>query len=202
MIHPECREEYCKAFYTWFELMKKQIKADINNSETSADRIKGLQSDLDALDRTFLYVTKSSLLARMIYNGEELRTTPCFLHNGRWSGCLLPSDCPCCGEGWYRNGVTVEQEYHTSIDGTKKIFDFPVPQTEEEAHGHCWHKNGEYINQFGHKTIEVHCCICNVKFEKGEQYYQEPYEKAVVWHELLKTKLPIVDGKVIHGKFA
>lgn len=44
-------------------------------------------------------ISKSNLLARILYGGEKLRTRPCPEHKGRWSGIMT---CPYgCGEtGW------------------------------------------------------------------------------------------------------
>lgn len=51
-------------------------------------------------------IRKSCLLDRLLYVGEPLRTVPCPLHKGRWSGCFMPP-CPhgcdrgCgCTSGW------------------------------------------------------------------------------------------------------
>ena len=55
------------------------------------------------LRMALIAVQKSNLLARTIYGGEPVRTTPCPVHAGTWSG-LEPLDAPCphgCGyTGW------------------------------------------------------------------------------------------------------
>lgn len=40
----------------------------------------------EAVARVFLMIKKSSLLARMLYGGEPLRTKRCPEHDGKWSG--------------------------------------------------------------------------------------------------------------------
>lgn len=54
-----------------------------------------------------LAIYKSNLLSRLIYSGEQLRTTPCPKHKGRWSGCVWDAQCECmCGSnvtGWLPN---------------------------------------------------------------------------------------------------
>ena|SRR5258705_9447945 len=43
---------------------------------------------------------KSCLLFRLIYAGERLRTHPCPIHKGRWSGCSTePCPAGCSSEG-------------------------------------------------------------------------------------------------------
>ena len=51
-------------------------------------------------------ITKSCLLDRLLYDGEKLRTKPCPVHMGKWTGCLPPSEITCgcghnnCVTGW------------------------------------------------------------------------------------------------------
>jgi hypothetical protein len=42
-------------------------------------------------------IIKSNLLWRLMYEDEKLRTVPCPIHKGRWSGCTLPADSGCNG---------------------------------------------------------------------------------------------------------
>jgi hypothetical protein len=52
-----------------------------------------------AIDLVFLAIEKSNLLWRLLWAGEPLRSTPCPVHEGKWSGCVWPKDskdvCPC-----------------------------------------------------------------------------------------------------------
>lgn len=54
----------------------------------------------------FLQIRKSNLLWRTIYGGEQVRTEPCPVHKGRWSGCNVPDETPCGGACMYGNNVT------------------------------------------------------------------------------------------------
>lgn len=50
----------------------------------------------EMVSRVFLQISKSNLLSRLIYDGESLRTEPCPVHQGRWSGCVWDDQpCPC-----------------------------------------------------------------------------------------------------------
>lgn len=50
------------------------------------------------VEDAFLVAAKSSLLGRLLYGREKLRTRPCPECKGTWSGCFLK--CPCGGCGW------------------------------------------------------------------------------------------------------
>jgi hypothetical protein len=56
----------------------------------------------------FLQIRKSNLLARLIYGGQQVRTRPCPVHKGHWSGCAwekLACGCldGCNITGWLPN---------------------------------------------------------------------------------------------------
>lgn len=71
---------YCHAFKTWADTVAHLIPA-----------VRGIE----------ISVTKSNLLARLIYGKERLRTTPCPEHKGHWSGLFI--ECECQGTGWLPN---------------------------------------------------------------------------------------------------
>lgn len=83
------RVEYCEAFQTWANLY-----------------LKAEPDDYAAFSHVRIAVDKSNLLWRLIYGGEKVRTRPCPVHKGEWSGCILDPDklCACaCGSnltGW------------------------------------------------------------------------------------------------------
>jgi hypothetical protein len=55
------------------------------------------------VERTFLAIHKSNLLARILYAGEKLRSQACPEHKGKWSGIEWPENpCPhkCQMTGW------------------------------------------------------------------------------------------------------
>jgi len=60
-------------------------------------------------------VTKSCLLDRLIYGKEKLRTVPCPVHQGKWSGCSF--DHPPCEYCYYGSNVTgwVRHDYPKQI---------------------------------------------------------------------------------------
>ena len=63
-------------------------------------------------------ISKSNLLARLFYGGEELRTEQCPIHKGKWSGCTLVKDMECEGvcadgfnvTGWLRTPAVTEKK--------------------------------------------------------------------------------------------
>lgn len=80
---------YCDALRTWARVVQE-------NKYVS----KQFGEFLDDFD---LYVSKSSLLGRLIYSKEKLRTKKCPLHEGHWNGqAMMRGDCPhkCSGTGW------------------------------------------------------------------------------------------------------
>jgi hypothetical protein len=51
-----------------------------------------------------LQIDKSNLLWRLLYAGEQVRSTPCPVHKGKWSGCgpdprWTDSRCGCWSYG-------------------------------------------------------------------------------------------------------
>lgn len=54
-----------------------------------------------------LAISKSNLLHRLFYGGEDLRTEECPIHKGKWSGCKLPKEMECkgvCADGFNVTG--------------------------------------------------------------------------------------------------
>lgn len=88
--------EYCDAFRVW----AKAIQAAFNQ-ETDEQRKSSFGRMVDDIRRTELHVSKSNLLARLIYGGEKLRSEPCPIHKGHWSGCVwgFEGRCPHCMSG-------------------------------------------------------------------------------------------------------
>lgn len=82
--------QYCAAFETWMHCVQGAHKKDPSGHGSSYAPLMG---------RIWTDVKKSSLLARLLYGGEKLRTRECPVHNGKWSGlgdCELGCDCT----GW------------------------------------------------------------------------------------------------------
>jgi len=50
--------------------------------------------------RVFSNTSKSNLLARIFFRGEDPRKAPCPIHKGQWSGCVFGDQvCPHCMSG-------------------------------------------------------------------------------------------------------
>ena len=80
---------YCDALRTW-------ARAVGENGYGADHRLP------EAIAQVELAVSKSNLLARLIYGGEELRTKKCPVHNGHWSGCIF--ETPICATPEYPDG--------------------------------------------------------------------------------------------------
>ena len=75
--------EYCHALDEWARVMRES-----GYDTESADawgRIRGLP------------LMKSNLAARLVYGKEAVRSRPCPIHKGRWSGCVWGEQM--CAEG-------------------------------------------------------------------------------------------------------
>lgn len=78
--------EFCDVLRRWSEVAKDYLVAS------------GYLHSVNEVEALFLATHKSSLLGRMIYGGEAVRTEPCPECKGVWRGCFLK--CPCGGCGW------------------------------------------------------------------------------------------------------
>ena len=88
--------QYCDAFRTWHEAIEQAFRRAEDNSYEK----RTLESMVVAIREVSLMVSKSNLLARLLYEGEKLRTEPCPIHQGRWSGCVWGEQrCPHCMSG-------------------------------------------------------------------------------------------------------
>ena len=78
---------YCDALRTWRRA---------NEESGNPDR----KYIVDATAIVFLAISKSNLLARLLYEGEQLRAEKCPVHEGKWSGCTWgDGKCPHCMSG-------------------------------------------------------------------------------------------------------
>lgn len=88
--------EYCEVFRTWMRCIREGPSA-------------GEHRDLiEALSLVELAIAKSSLLWRLLCGEETLRTVPCPVHKGVWSGIGSPP-CGCHNTGWLPAEKTDEQ---------------------------------------------------------------------------------------------
>lgn len=71
--------------------------------EYKLDELLDFEEAAHQVERTFLAIHKSNLLARLLYSGEKLRTKKCPEHKGKWSGIEWSDTvCPhkCQLTGW------------------------------------------------------------------------------------------------------
>lgn len=90
--------EYCAAFRTWFKVIQKKDEEALDAGETNLHHRKAY---VESLGRLYVDITKSNLLARLIYAGEELRTEKCPIHKGSYAGggsCVYGCD----NTGWLK----------------------------------------------------------------------------------------------------
>jgi len=105
--------EYCDALRIWATVADRKqeeralIRAGCAHLLARFQGVVAIQTLCDALvawaaaeprgtsHPTGLDIRKSCLLSRLIYAGEPLRTRPCPIHKGRWSGCfdVCPAGC-------------------------------------------------------------------------------------------------------------
>lgn len=89
----DVRAAVCDRLETW-------ARALIDNDHPESENVR----------HVFLLIRKSSLLARLVYGGEQLRTVRCPKHDGRWSG--LPcdgNDCACGLTGWIPAALAAQE---------------------------------------------------------------------------------------------
>ena len=77
--------EFCDMFRQWSDVASSYLEERY-----------GLTPAI--ISSVFLVVNKSSLLGRMFYGREKVRTRKCPTHDGIWCGCFI--NCPCSGTGW------------------------------------------------------------------------------------------------------
>lgn len=93
--------QYCKAFETWQKAVEAGAdRAVAEGTEEPLNAQRSLKRMAEVIREVSLLVSKSNLLARLLYDGEELRTEPCPIHKGHWSGCTWGEGCcPHCMSG-------------------------------------------------------------------------------------------------------
>jgi len=83
---------FCTAMETWADAAATPLESD---SQAARER-----RDQFGHHWQIIYgaIRKSCLLDRLMYGQEKLRTRPCPVHHGRWSGITSPP-CEHCGVG-------------------------------------------------------------------------------------------------------
>jgi hypothetical protein len=118
------------------QLTKEAIQARADHDEARKNRNMDGQTDRDYELRNLweceeavvrahvvgLAVKKSSLLARLLYDGEKLRTKQCPTHKGQWSGLPHPgNDCECGLTGWLPQPEDVERWTRSKAEYEAKL---------------------------------------------------------------------------------
>lgn len=107
---------YCNALRTWYRALV-QRHGDLyerykNSPPTNEHDQKYLNREIQreaellaGLSSIMIMISKSNLLARLIYGKEPIRTIKCAEHKGHWSGLAEVVNCPhgCDGTGWLHN---------------------------------------------------------------------------------------------------
>lgn len=81
---------------------------DVHDRNFDASEFFSHEHQLDRVDAVRLMVSKSNMLARLIYGGEHARTEMCPEHQGRWSGIEFDENvCPhgCQLTGWLQHDL-------------------------------------------------------------------------------------------------
>lgn len=86
---------YCAAFAAWAEALRVRASREDSPHDENLEHVAQLVNDSGLQ----LAIAKSSMLGRLIYGGEELRTQPCPEHEGAWSGVGMCSH-GCDLTGW------------------------------------------------------------------------------------------------------
>lgn len=95
---------FCNFLKDWHRLSLESCpEGETEEEKKEFDRRK---ERYDEIRLIFIDIQKSNLLWRLIYAGEPVRTTPCPVHKGRWSGCNPPEETGCNGACIFEGNVT------------------------------------------------------------------------------------------------
>jgi hypothetical protein len=114
-----------------------EVRDIVMKKETSREyKLEELVSYEEAayqVERVFLSIRKSNLLARLLYSGEKLRTTMCPEHKGKWSGIEWGPDgvCPhkCQLTGW----IQEEDDQGKPLPGVQAVMMVPTGDAPGEV---------------------------------------------------------------------
>jgi hypothetical protein len=85
-------EEFCRAFDAWAHACMTALDTDSESTTKWREQFREHWQFIE------LSIRKSCLLDRLIYGGDVLRTIPCPVHQGKWSG-ISTTPCPHCAVG-------------------------------------------------------------------------------------------------------
>lgn len=101
---PDDPSKFCEIMDAWAQACMTELPTDDDHKKEWRKKFR------EAWQFIRLSIRKSCLLDRLMYGGETLRTVPCPVHKGRWSGCSVdpqPDGCNCrhdiCLTGWQQN---------------------------------------------------------------------------------------------------
>lgn len=124
---------FCDKFQVWLGALRDARKRQAVDG-SDYDRFSAM---LRHAHETMLDVTKSNLLHRLLYRGEELRTQMCPKHKGVWSGCATgDKKCLFCMSGGNITGwvfpkeptaLTKAVEAHQAGGRSKEPTEAPPP---------------------------------------------------------------------------
>lgn len=108
---------YCSALREWKEVIGKR------DGYADTEEINGqhVRTFYGLIRSVFLEISKSCLLLRLLYDGESIRTEPCPIHKGTWSGCAFND--PGCFSKDYPQGC---------MAGSNVTGWLPLAETNEE----------------------------------------------------------------------
>lgn len=84
--------DFCEALEQWAEAFVNPQEHDDSDTRVRRQEFQVHWGEVHKAIR------KSCLLERLLYGGEKLRTRPCPIHKGQWSGITDPP-CEHCGVG-------------------------------------------------------------------------------------------------------
>jgi len=94
--------DYCASIWAWFDALEAKYREE--KTPDISDFGDTPLHDIGKIVPTIrIAIHKSSMLGRLMYEGEKLRTKKCPIHNGTWSGLEHPERiCPhnCNLTGW------------------------------------------------------------------------------------------------------
>jgi|SRR5215469_3925812 len=122
--------QFCSAFDAWAKACMTSLPTDDEYKAKWREEFREHWSFIS------LAIHKSCLLDRLIYGGSVVRTRPCPVHQGRWSGISMPA-CEHCGLGPCGCNTGWLPEPDESLDGTSRgvlvVTAVPVVRTTQDA---------------------------------------------------------------------
>lgn len=102
-------EKYCESLEIWAKVILEKYE---NEKKLGKKSSRGYEEYLHYL---LLDISKSNLLARLIYGDLPLRTIPCPEHKGRWSGCFGECSYGCELTGWLPEPSELKKEKNDEL---------------------------------------------------------------------------------------